>query len=40
MKECNDCKYYDEEDDICFAFVCDGIECAPLPCEMEEEKEK
>ena len=31
--ECDKCTYYDKEDDVCGAFVCNGLECPPLPCE-------
>lgn len=31
--ECEGCEYYDKEDDICGAFVCDGLSCPMLPCE-------
>lgn len=33
--ECLTCKYYDEEDNYCTAFICDGISCPDLPCEVE-----
>ena len=39
MKKCIECEYFDSEDEICTAFVCDGLDCTPLPCEIEEEKE-
>ena len=31
--ECGRCPYYDAEEDVCEAFVCDGIDCPELPCE-------
>lgn len=31
--ECLDCDWYDPEEDVCKAFVCDGINCPELPCE-------
>ena len=31
--ECNGCEYYNFEDGVCKAFVCDGIDCPALPCE-------
>jgi hypothetical protein len=34
--ECSRCAYYDVEDDVCDAFVCDGLDCPPLPCEKGE----
>ena len=34
--ECSACGYYDSDDDICSAFVCDGLDCPELPCEKEE----
>lgn len=40
MMECTQCEYYDTEEGICTAFVCDGLDCTPLPCELEEEKSK
>ena len=38
MLECETCEFYDKEDGVCTAFVCDGLDCdTPLPCEKEEE---
>ena len=34
--ECLTCEYYDAEDDRCTAFVCDGLCCPALPCEVEQ----
>ena len=37
-KECIGCEWYDQEDDRCLAFECDGLNCdKPLPCEEKEE---
>lgn len=36
MNECDGCEYYNEEEDICTAFVCDGLSCPELPCERAE----
>lgn len=33
---CEKCKYYDPKEDRCTAFECYGIDCPPLPCEVEE----
>lgn len=33
---CMACEYYDSDDDRCMAFECDGLDCPPLPCEMED----
>lgn len=33
---CMACEYYDSDDDRCTAFVCDGLDCTLLPCEMED----
>jgi hypothetical protein len=33
MSDCEHCKFYDAEEGICTAFVCDGLDCPPLPCE-------
>ncbi len=38
MRDCINCEYFDEEDEICTAFVCDGLDCSPLPCELEEQE--
>lgn len=35
MRDCKTCEYFDEEDEVCTAFVCDGLDCSLLPCEME-----
>lgn len=32
---CKGCNYYDEEQDICFAFECNGDSCPELPCEKQ-----
>lgn len=37
MMECDSCPYYDADDDVCTAFVCDGLDCPALPCEVEGE---
>lgn len=35
--ECDGCRYYDADDDICGALECDGMDCdTPLPCELRE----
>ena len=34
--KCVGCDYYDDEEDVCMAFICDGIECPSLPCEQKE----
>jgi hypothetical protein len=39
MNECEKCPYYDAEDEVCGAFICDGIDCPILPCEEEENNE-
>lgn len=39
MIDCEKCEYYDREDERCAAFVCDGIDCPPLPCEEEKKIE-
>lgn len=31
--ECENCKYYDADEDTCRAFVCDELYCGVLPCE-------
>ena len=36
---CEDCEYYDADDDYCKAFACDGIDCPSLPCEETGGKE-
>ena len=33
---CTDCKYYNEDDNNCGAFECNGLECPELPCEINE----
>lgn len=35
VNECLECEFYDPEEDRCTAFECYGLECAPLPCEMD-----
>ena len=35
---CEECEYYDKEEGICGAFVCTGIDCPDLPCEMQQVK--
>ena len=35
--DCEDCIYWDEDEEICGAFECYGIECLRLPCEEDEE---
>ena len=37
MTECENCSYYDKEEDICKAFECNGIDCPVLPCEERDE---
>lgn len=34
--DCNECEYYDKEDNYCTAFECNGIDCPQLPCEAGE----
>ena len=34
--ECLGCEYYDEEEGVCGAFECYGLECPPLPCEESD----
>ena len=36
--ECETCKYYDKEEEVCGAFECYGIDCPPLPCEEKEDR--
>ena len=31
--DCNGCDFYDSEGDYCTAFIYDGFNCPPLPCE-------
>ena len=38
--ECKDCRYYNEDDDNCGAFTCNGLECPKLPCETGEDVRK
>lgn len=35
MIECQGCEYYyyNEDDNVCMAFECNGIDCPELPCE-------
>lgn len=40
MNECAGCGYYDADEDICRAFVCDGLDCPTLPCEEVENADK
>lgn len=35
--DCESCRYYNHDDDICTAFECNGIECPKLPCEESED---
>lgn len=35
MNECAGCEYQ-LEDGTCGAFECYGLDCAPLPCELNE----
>lgn len=36
--ECITCEYYDSENDVCAAFLCDILNCdTPLPCEVDHE---
>lgn len=32
---CKGCNYYNEEQDICLAFECNGDSCPELPCEKQ-----
>lgn len=32
-QECAECEYYDQNEDYCRAFECNGLECPELPCE-------
>ena len=37
MTECDNCKWFDNEDNMCTAFVCDIFDCdSKLPCEKGE----
>ena len=38
--QCDACKYYDTNEQICWALECYGFDCSPLPCEIKREKEK
>ena len=38
MIDCNECKYWDEDEGVCGAFECYGLGCPPLPCEEDEEE--
>ena len=33
---CEECEYYDRDEEVCGAFECNGLECPELPCEKEE----
>jgi hypothetical protein len=33
--KCKKCKYYNEDEGVCDAFVCDGLDCTHLPCEEQ-----
>lgn len=33
---CNECEYYNMDENYCTAVVCDGIDCPTLPCEEDE----
>lgn len=33
---CEECEYYDRSEEVCGAFVCNGLECPSLPCEEED----
>lgn len=36
MIECEECKYQ-ADDGTCGAFECYGLDCKPLPCEIDEQ---
>lgn len=33
MIRCEDCEFYNRDDQTCGAFECYGVECPKLPCE-------
>jgi hypothetical protein len=33
MSDCKKCEFYDEYNENCGAFECNGLECPELPCE-------
>lgn len=36
--ECEACEYWNDDEGNCGAFECNGLECKPLPCEVNIEK--
>ena len=34
--ECEDCEYYNKEEEVCGAFECNGLDCPDLPCEDDK----
>jgi len=34
MLNCEDCEYFDKENDNCKYFACDGLDCADMPCDF------
>ena len=37
--DCENCEYYNKEEQTCTAFECYGVDCPKLPCERSEEDE-
>lgn len=40
IMNCKDCEYYNEYEENCGAFECNGLDCPTLPCEKESEEDE
>lgn len=38
--DCENCKYWESEQEYCTAFECNGLDCPTLPCEEDNNKWK